>query len=609
MIILFLVLAFLYKGGGEPHPEIFYWIYENIPGFIAFRDPIKIAYLATLPWSILFGYGLTASFQLLNKTSTPSSKKEYSFLPIIGGILLLFANLSFLLNDYPAADADETISQYSTFQTKELTIENKYLENFLEKDDGIYNTLFLPTDPSYGVLNSKQTGIYTPDISPSNNRFSTYLFAWRWGIHGPFFRGKISKIGSYLNNWNVKYIVYLANNDEYFETLADLKEKQRTEELHRQLENQLDLTAIRLSPSLTIYKNNNYKENCLFYIADTSYLINGDYRSILSLCESNNCTPDSVSFFPDKVKKYDNLALIENIYSSPRYSKYNVIFQFIDPAYSVDLANYEFEAAKAKFGLVPVSKSEPNLENHFGNIFYNKKNPIKVNSGILTIAHEIDTTDDYELWIRGSIISPTNIFREPVISNKDQLELSINNKKTIIDLKSIGLNQLNWVKIADFYSKKHENLFKFDFKGKNKSYMIDQIILISTRERIDLENKIDKMSHTTRAFNPQVSEIDYEKISSDRYILNFKQNKAHYIVFKANYNKYWHLKVNDKLIEAVETAYGTMAFFVDDIGSINAELIFVPQQTMNFGTYISLSSFFVFLIIVTCNKLYEKNKK
>lgn len=58
--ILALVGIFLSKGSKEPFPQVYSWLFTNIPGFPLFRDPVKFYFLTALAFTILISFAVGA---------------------------------------------------------------------------------------------------------------------------------------------------------------------------------------------------------------------------------------------------------------------------------------------------------------------------------------------------------------------------------------------------------------------------------------------------------------------------------------------------------------------------------------------------------------------
>jgi len=134
LFFAFLALAgiFLTKFIYPPFPGAYEWLYENFPGFSAFRDPSKFTFLVYLPYAVLLGC-------LVGHLQQRVAGKGWKTI----GVFLLAAliALPFLLNTVPVASG----SAGALFVGRDLPGDYEVFKEFIAEQPGFFRTLWVPT--------------------------------------------------------------------------------------------------------------------------------------------------------------------------------------------------------------------------------------------------------------------------------------------------------------------------------------------------------------------------------------------------------------------------------------------------------------------------------
>lgn len=85
-LVVALIGVFLTKGVNDPLGNIYYWLFENLPGFSLFRDSTKFYFLVCLAYSVLFGVAVNG----LMKRFEREKKFKKLVVPVIPAILTLY---------------------------------------------------------------------------------------------------------------------------------------------------------------------------------------------------------------------------------------------------------------------------------------------------------------------------------------------------------------------------------------------------------------------------------------------------------------------------------------------------------------------------------------
>lgn len=131
LYLVALVGIFLSKGTNEPFGELYVWFYENVPGFVFFRDPTKFYVLIGLAYSILIPYFLSQASLLLSQNW--KARRIYFYVLVLFGIFWLFT-----LRDVVVGEVQSTRS------SGDVPREYVQLKNFLVQDTSFSRTLWIP---------------------------------------------------------------------------------------------------------------------------------------------------------------------------------------------------------------------------------------------------------------------------------------------------------------------------------------------------------------------------------------------------------------------------------------------------------------------------------
>ncbi len=145
--ILGLLGAFLAKGANEPFGGIYLWLFQNIPGFVMFRDPTKWYTLVAISYSILIPFSIWNIYGILgSKFKAQGSKVQFKIQNYIPGLFLIFTSLCLILLIRPALFGQLT----GTFKTVSLPNDYIKLEQFLSPQNNFSRTLWVPTQQRFG---------------------------------------------------------------------------------------------------------------------------------------------------------------------------------------------------------------------------------------------------------------------------------------------------------------------------------------------------------------------------------------------------------------------------------------------------------------------------
>ncbi|MCL4418191.1 MAG: hypothetical protein M1365_16145 [Actinobacteria bacterium] len=142
-ILMGLIGAFFSKGSNPPFGEIYYWMFNHIPGFIMFRDPTKWYLLIALSYSIIIPFTLSKFADKLSISKITMFKK-LSYL-----ILVIFLLIwSFCIKEAILGKLN------GTFKPNQIPKEYFKFKEYIQSKPTYSATLWVPSIQRYG-FNSK----------------------------------------------------------------------------------------------------------------------------------------------------------------------------------------------------------------------------------------------------------------------------------------------------------------------------------------------------------------------------------------------------------------------------------------------------------------------
>ncbi len=157
--LLGIVGAFLAKGANPPFGGIYLWLFENIPGFVMFRDPTKFYLLVALSYSILIPFSI---YSVCGWVNSKLQLKSQSYLPII---LLTFFIVYWVILIHPAIFGQLG----GTFKKYEVPKEYIELKDFLYKQPEFFRTLWVPRRQRFSFVSDIHPAIEAEPLFGTRN--------------------------------------------------------------------------------------------------------------------------------------------------------------------------------------------------------------------------------------------------------------------------------------------------------------------------------------------------------------------------------------------------------------------------------------------------------
>ncbi len=137
-LLVGLIGIFLAKGSTDPFPDVYQWLFANIPGFSLFRDSSKFFFLIGLSFTVLFAI------------TVDEILKRISRFPKAGLLFFLFLIIYIFILTGPVVRGEMT----GTFSKPAFEAEYSTLTSLLEKDQVFSRILWLPSKPPLGYFSS-----------------------------------------------------------------------------------------------------------------------------------------------------------------------------------------------------------------------------------------------------------------------------------------------------------------------------------------------------------------------------------------------------------------------------------------------------------------------
>ncbi len=195
--LIALIGIFLTKQSGHPFAGIYSFLYNNLPGFSAFREASKFYFLIALGYSVMIAAAVEWIWKANPAIVTWHSARKYIVIFILG--------LLFIWNTRPILTGEiDTL-----FVSRTVPSDYTLLKNKIIKDDGFYRTLWIPRVSRWSFYNNNHPSISFVDtkLPCQVNDDCTLILD-----------NNISDI--VLDTYGVKYIVVpiqdVDNNDNFF---------------------------------------------------------------------------------------------------------------------------------------------------------------------------------------------------------------------------------------------------------------------------------------------------------------------------------------------------------------------------------------------------------
>lgn len=237
--IIALIGILLTKQSGQPFPQLYRWLYNNFPGFNAFREASKFFFLIALGYSVLFAAFVDWIWKHKNKYKIGTK----------GASLITISIAALILWNTKPVITGEIGSLYVP-----RTIPNDYIafKDFLLSQEDFSRTLWIPIDSRWSIYTNEHPKVPATTETPVVFKI----------LRTPYsdltkFNQDMTIVKSYLDQGSIKYVIVPieddANDDNFFVYYED------RDFYISQLDKVPFLKKLDLgTKELTVYENSSY---------------------------------------------------------------------------------------------------------------------------------------------------------------------------------------------------------------------------------------------------------------------------------------------------------------------------------------------------------------
>ena len=244
IILLFGLISFvgifLTKQSAIPFTHVYQYLYNNLPGFNAYRESSKFFFLIALGYSVLIAEFVR--YLLENITNS-------SWLHKFRHSIIIIITCAFLINIVPVTTGEMN----ALFVPRRIPAEYLSYKGFIQNQDDFFRTLWIPRDSRWTFFDARHPSVgFTSMFSEDQTDLSDSILS---DIHSG------SKLDEILDIGSIKYIaVPLVDNinDDNFFTFYKSKDTYM-----KQLDKMTFLSKHSHSKkdSIVLYENNGYKDH------------------------------------------------------------------------------------------------------------------------------------------------------------------------------------------------------------------------------------------------------------------------------------------------------------------------------------------------------------
>lgn len=208
--LLSILGIFLTKQTDLPFPGIYSWLYDNFPGFNAFREASKFYYVSAIGFSVVIGLFMDWLWSFKPKLILQS------YLRLFISVLCVFI---FLYNSKPLV----TLEFGSLFIPRHIPEEYKIYNDFIIDQQAPFRTLWFPSDSKWGYYSNTNPKLSFASLSTVYWKFLTERtdyteFPAPPNTYSNLLRQSYSD--NLLDAHSIKYVVVpikdLSNDDDFF---------------------------------------------------------------------------------------------------------------------------------------------------------------------------------------------------------------------------------------------------------------------------------------------------------------------------------------------------------------------------------------------------------
>ncbi|MFH2058559.1 MAG: hypothetical protein ABIJ59_06635 [Pseudomonadota bacterium] len=606
LLFISVISVILATGAKPPGGDLYHWLFLNLPGFAAFRDPSKMYSIISLGYSPLFGLGIVA---IADKFRKKSFGIRYGYVTVIVLLCVLFV--------YPGIKDQ---MKGGTFEANLMPIEYSKTKDFLVENSKGYHHLHYPRIGTFS-FRSEEFPYY--GTSNTFNYFDNFFYRIDWDSE---VLNKTNGLGGLWGFLNIKYIVL---NQSYPATTKDALERVRVGLLKQD--------GIVTTNHYNILENTFVQSR--FYMTSKTSIIVGGMGAILELIKKdpkffNSHNINNIETIPYD-SFFDSLDQGDEIYFYNQDWNDLVLAALVHKS-NVDLFSQADWAGDNQLNTTWSRTTVPphsNPKETNGALAYATQGVIECDMGeaFLTTNFLVKNDDEYEIWIR-ALVGPA----------MGSISLTVDFKKPVEFFQKADFVGYGWMNYGDFQLTAGRHTLKVKAVG-NGRHKLDQVIVVKKAIRAETERKIyqtiknkpivkfdginwvqisvnDVALNTPGQIKPwfivqpdtfvdnsqisekkNVSEIMWTKINPVEYRVSVNIMEPGVLVFAQTFDPGWKLSQNGKVIGNSKFVNGRLnGFRIDQTGNQEFIVEYRPQRLVKIGLYVSIITLVLagFILIV-----------
>lgn len=552
-LLIALMGIFLVKGSNPPLPQIYGWLFANLPGFSLFRDPSKFYFLISLSYSVLISYSVTAL-----------SKRSLKLVILVIIYLIWLAKPVFL------GQMTGLLSQpmYKT--------EYSLLANRLEKDENFGRILWVPTKPPLTFENLSHPGINAIDLTQKR----PFTVSSKGTYETLNYLREAPYIGQLFDVAGIKYIVIpfldLKRNDldpdkiKYYYTFLNQLTKL----------NWIKTTDFSVIPLLeTIHHQQKFfvSDNLWWVIGSDSIYQDSTRSADLALSKNALVFVEEIPYLGKMIDNYPEAKVIlnnktETDLAASLINSQNLFFPAQDLGFSPD------ESGWWKREATDLISWRDFLQNKYG-----------INNQDFDLGGGWAVAEgDLELKIKNDKLRKNQLLLARVLESTKSGQIKFYQGQQLIGQINTtqSKDNIRWFEVGKLSA---DNVLQIKTEGQIN--VLNALAVVDNREWQMYQDKADnfKSSGRIRIFGEtgerNLATVNFKQIDPTKYEINIdKLDKPTFIVFGQNYDKEWQINGQSAL-----PVYSLLnGFRIDKNGKYI--VYFRPQRYIGIGLKVSLAS-------------------
>lgn len=606
LLICSLIFAFLSKGAAFPFGFIFYWLFNNVPGFVGFRACEKFLFPQLIFYSVLFGFTINRLF-FLNRIPYNLAFFLITILLVLSSVFLPFFG-----------EEPYLMKGHSTLNPMPIPGENQLLYKYVENEPENYRNFIFPDKSCFMMHDWKHPAMYPVLYCQGYYKdFSDYFLVNRAGSKSMFDRDKTGYLGKIFGLFSVDNVIVLpqsevmwgiASNNSITKVIKTMDEQKGFKKnILGDNKNKYD--------NITVYQNSN--KIPLMYIPSKAILVIGSRNIFFKLAPYIDFSKYGFFFASQlKGKAIDILPYIDTIIFNEKDID-DFILNTIDKKYHKDIWEY---AKYATHGLPTEQRGYEDWRRedklwlrYYRQYFSSYLGEIPEGRGMvqsgslgakLSFKWSAEESKEYDVWIRmGSF------------NDKDKLkEKKIGGISFLIDYSFIHYSSsyssqyagLKWKKIGTFFVGKGEHIITIENRmGMNS---IDDIVIVPKEILSEHSNNINKLISKKEIIYVDRNKLDFKnslkikekenmefywnKINPTNYKIKIKNDRPIFLIFNSNYHPLWKL---EKQRSIIANSFSN-SFLLDKTGIFDINLEYSSQIYTRVGFILSIIFMIGFVI-------------